>query len=142
MVPPPNLFAFLFGVAGISFLPFAHDTRRRYLQKATVLDPEFVSAWIALGHTMSSQDDSDGALNAYRTAARLMPASALPLLYSGMEHLRLRSTLQAERFLLLACTSTNWDPAPLYELGVLKYQLGLFSEGIDLFTKALDRLDR
>mmetsp|Transcript_3857 Transcript_3857/g.11507 ORF Transcript_3857/g.11507 Transcript_3857/m.11507 type:complete len:511 (+) Transcript_3857:648-2180(+) len=120
----------------------ADEKAKRYLQKATMLEPRFVPAWIALGHILSSQDDNDGALATYRTAMRLMPASALPLLYSGMEYARLRFVEQAERHVKLAGTIAPWDPQPIYELGVLRYQTGLFSEGAGLFEEALRLVDR
>jgi anaphase-promoting complex subunit 6 len=39
--------------------------------KATTLDGAFASAWIGFGHAYAAQDESDQAMAAYRTAARL-----------------------------------------------------------------------
>mmetsp|Transcript_3039 Transcript_3039/g.14350 ORF Transcript_3039/g.14350 Transcript_3039/m.14350 type:complete len:410 (-) Transcript_3039:1085-2314(-) len=116
------------------------DKAKRYLQKATAFDPQFGPAWIALGHVLSIQDDSDGALAAYRTAARLMPASHMPFIYSGMEYARLNLISHAIKYLTLAREIAAWDPTPLYELGVLSYQAGDLETAGIYFQKALEEL--
>ncbi|GBG90196.1 hypothetical protein CBR_g50377, partial [Chara braunii] len=48
-----------------------YDSARRYFCKATTLDGAFAPAWLGFGHAYAAQDESDQAMAAYRTAARL-----------------------------------------------------------------------
>ena len=45
-------------------------------------------AWVALGNVLSAQEESEHAVAAYRSAARLSPADHRPLLYMGKEMVR------------------------------------------------------
>lgn len=47
------------------------DAARRFFHKATSLDPQSVPSWILFGHSFACMDESDQAMAAYRTAARL-----------------------------------------------------------------------
>lgn len=97
----------------------------RYFHKATKMDHRFAPAWIGFGNAFAAQDESDQvnmttccwstprpfsptiihypshtqAMSAYRTAARLFPASHVPLLYMGMEYLRTNNLALAAHFL-------------------------------------------
>lgn len=50
-----------------------HDLARKYFNKTIKLDRHFAAGWIAFGHSFAAQDESDAAMAAYRTAARLFP---------------------------------------------------------------------
>jgi anaphase-promoting complex subunit 6 len=47
------------------------DHARRYFCKATTLEGSFAPAWLGFGNAYAAQDESDQAMAAYRTAARL-----------------------------------------------------------------------
>lgn len=51
--------------------------------KSTKLDGRFAPAWIGFGNAFAAQEETDQAVSAYRTAARLFQGSHLPLLYIG-----------------------------------------------------------
>jgi len=68
------------------------------------------------------QDESDQALAAYRTAARLFPGLHTPLLGMGCAYHRMNNLQLAERCLLQAADMCPQDPAVAHELGVLSYR--------------------
>lgn len=68
------------------------------------------------------QDESDQALAAYRTAARLFPGLHTPLLGMGCAYQRMNNLQLAERCLLQAAEMCPQDPAVAHELGVLAYR--------------------
>lgn len=49
----------------------------------------FVYSWIALGHALSAQDESEHAINVYRTAMRLVPGNYYPVVLLARELVRL-----------------------------------------------------
>lgn len=69
-----------------------------------------------------AQDESDQALAAYRTAARLFPGLHTPLLGMGCAYHRMNNLQLAERCLLQAADMCPQDPAVAHELGVLAYR--------------------
>ena len=68
-----------------------YDLARKYFNKANKLDKHFAPGWIAFGHAYSAQDESDPAMAAYRTAARLFPGCHQASLYIGMEYMRMNN---------------------------------------------------
>lgn len=72
--------------------------------------------------TPHTQDESDQALAAYRTAARLFPGLHTPLLGMGCAYQRMNNLALAERCLLQAADMCPQDPAVAHELGVLAYR--------------------
>jgi anaphase-promoting complex subunit 6 len=71
---------------------------------------------------MCDQDESDQALAAYRSAARLFPGLHTPLLGMGCAYQRMNNLQLAERCLLQASEMCPQDPAVAHELGVLAYR--------------------
>lgn len=69
-----------------------------------------------------TQDESDQALAAYRTASRLFPGLHTPLLGMGCAYARMNSGHLAERCFLQAAAMCPHDPAVAHELGVLTYR--------------------
>jgi len=63
------------------------DLARKYFEKANKIDKHFVACWIAFGHSFAALDESEQALSAYRTAARLFPGCHVANLCIGMEYL-------------------------------------------------------
>ena len=51
--------------------------------QSTKLDGRFAPAWIGFGNAFAAQEETDQAVSAYRTAARLFQGSHLALLYIG-----------------------------------------------------------
>lgn len=62
-----------------------YDSAQKYLVKATKLDKRCFKAWILLGHVLSSQEESEQAISAYRTVARLLPGDHRPMVYMAKE---------------------------------------------------------
>lgn len=91
-----------------------YDAARRFFGKATQLAPRHAPAWIAYGHAFAAQDESDQALAAYRTAARLFPGLHQPVLGMGREYQHMNNPMLAEQMYLqvpparspCACTSS------------------------------------
>ena len=52
------------------------------------MDKKLACAWIAIGHSFSAQDETEQAMGAYRSAARLFPGCHLAKMYIGMEYLK------------------------------------------------------
>ena len=98
------------------------DAARRFFSKATALDGAFVPAWIGFGHAFAAQDESDQAMAAYRTAARLFPGCHLPVLCIGMEYRRANNLSLAEQFFAKSRGICPADPLVHNELGVLAYR--------------------
>lgn len=67
------------------------DLARKYFQKANKFNKNFAPGWIAFGHAYSAQDESDPAMNAYRTVGRLFPGCHYASLYIGMEYMRMNN---------------------------------------------------
>ncbi|KAF8322575.1 TPR-like protein [Clavulina sp. PMI_390] len=95
---------------------------RRWIAKTTLMDPRNEPAWIAFAHTFAFEGEHDQAITAYSTCARLFRGSHLPLLYIGMEYLRLSNRLLAEEYFEAAYKLCDSDPLLLNEMGVLAYQ--------------------
>ena len=114
-----------------------HDSAERYFQKATGLEKDFAPAWMGYGHAFAYQDESDQAMAAYRTAARLFIGLHLPLLCLGIEYMRTNSLPLAEEFFTKARAISPEDPFVLNELGVLAFQRKQYSLAVKQFKKAL-----
>jgi anaphase-promoting complex subunit 6 len=94
---------------------------RKYFSKANKLDKNFAPGWIAFGHAYSSQDESDPAMAAYRTAARLFPGCHHASLYIGMEYMRMNNNKTALLEFKQAHKLNETDPMVLNEMGVVYY---------------------
>eukprot|EP00899_Mesostigma_viride_P002645 jgi/Mesvir1/12381/Mv00559-RA.3 len=114
-----------------------YDSARRYYSKATGLDASFAAAWIGFGLSFSAQDETDQALVAFRTAARLFPGCHLAPLYIGMEYQKTSNLNLAEQYLLQALAMCPSDPLALNELGVLAYRNKQYEAASDWFRRAL-----
>lgn len=77
-----------------------YDAARNFFGRATVLAPRHAPAWIAYGHAFAAQDESDQALAAYRTAARLFPGLHQPVLGMGREYQHMNNHMLAEQMYL------------------------------------------
>ena len=113
------------------------DLSRRFLSRCSALDPLFPLPWLAFGHCWAEEDESDQAMAAYRTAARLFEGSHLPLLCLGMEYMRTGNTSMASQLLESSYRVWPTDPLVVNELGVLAYQQGEWGRAADQFRAAL-----
>jgi anaphase-promoting complex subunit 6 len=84
------------------------------------MDPRFSPAWIAFGHTFAQEREHDHAITAYSTAARLFQGSHLPLLFLGMEHLKLGNLSLADDALSASAEMCQDDPLVWNERGVFE----------------------
>ncbi|PWY97063.1 TPR-like protein [Testicularia cyperi] len=94
---------------------------RRYFSKASLLDPRFAPSWIAFGHTFAMEGESDQAIIAYSTAARLFPQSHLPKLFVGMEHLHQDNLSLARLSLEGSAAIWSQDPLTANERGIVAF---------------------
>ncbi|CAA7402376.1 unnamed protein product [Spirodela intermedia] len=114
-----------------------YDQARRYFCKATNLDPTFPPGWLGFGNAYAAQEESDQAMAAFRTAARLFPGCHLPKLYIGMEYMRTHNFKLAEQFLLQAKAICPFDPLVYNELGVIAYYTKEYKKAVRWFEKTL-----
>lgn len=113
------------------------DCARRYLSKATTLDPVFGPAWLLFGHSFAVDSEHDQAMAAYFKSSHLMKGSHLPLLYVGLEHALTDNVGLAEKFFRQAHSLAPNDPFVLHELGVNCFQNKQWKGAESYFTSAL-----
>ena len=111
---------------------------RRYFSKASLLDPRFAPGWIAFGHTFALEGESDQAVIAYSTAARLFPQSHLPKLFVGMEHLHQDNLALARLSLEGAAAVWPHDPLLANERGLVAFQSGDLDSAATFFSTAIE----
>lgn len=116
------------------------DCARRYLSKATTLNPVFGPAWLLFGHSFAVDSEHDQAMAAYFKSSHLMKGSHLPLLYVGLEHALADNTSLADKFFRQAHSLAPNDPFVLHELGVNCFQNQDWKGAESYFTSALSRI--
>jgi anaphase-promoting complex subunit 6 len=114
-----------------------HDAARRYFAKATSIDKKDAAAWLAFGHSFAAQDESDQAMAAYRTAARLFPGLQGPVLGMGMEYSRMNNLGLAAQMFNQASRLCPNDPHAANEYGVLLLRQKAPEKSVEVFEKAL-----
>jgi anaphase-promoting complex subunit 6 len=114
-----------------------YDLSRKYFLKCNQLNKNFPEGWIALGNSYAGQDESDQALNAYRTCLRLFPGCHYSNLYIGMEFIRTNNFKTAfitfQNALLLSIN----DPLIYNEIGVVYYKQKQFEDAEKYFLKGV-----
>lgn len=111
---------------------------RSYFSKSSLLDPHFGPAWIGFAHTFAAEGESDQAIAAYSTAARLFQGTHLPQLFLGMQELALDNLVVAREYLTAAyALCGDGDPAVIHELGVVAYKEEDYESAIRHFGLAL-----
>ncbi|USW51817.1 Putative tetratricopeptide-like helical domain superfamily [Septoria linicola] len=110
---------------------------RSYFSKASLMDPHFGAAWIGFAHTFAAEGESDQAIAAYSTAARLFQGTHLPQLFLGMQEIALGNLTIAREYLTAAYTLCQRDPLLINEIGMVCYMEGAFDSAIDHFNLAL-----
>jgi len=114
-----------------------NEAAQRYFHKATKLDHTFAPAWLGFGNAFAAQDESDQAMSAYRTAARLFPSLHLPLLYTGMEYLRTNNLSLALHFVQAAYKLNPMEALVHNEWGVIHFRRGRYAEAAARFQSVL-----
>lgn len=114
-----------------------YEFARKFFIKAYKIDKDFIHAWVAYGHTYAAQDQSDQAMSAYRTVARLFPGCHLANLYMGMEYLRTKNLRTALLSFELAKKVNANDPIVWNEIGVVLYKKQEYSKANAMFQEAL-----
>lgn len=94
---------------------------RKFLSKATILNPNDGQAWIGFAHTFALEGEHEQAISAYAFAARLFPGNHMPNLFLGMQHLQMNNVSLAEEYFLASYHICNSDPLLLNEMGIIYY---------------------
>nr|OQO31556.1 hypothetical protein B0A51_01398 [Rachicladosporium sp. CCFEE 5018] len=111
---------------------------RAYFSKASLMDPHFGPAWIGFAHTFAAEGESDQAIAAYSTAARLFQGTHLPQMFLGMQEIALGNFGLGREYLSAAYVLCDRDPALLNELGVVAYLENDFESAVRQFQFSLD----
>lgn len=119
-----------------------HDSARRHFSRATATDPSHAASWVGFGHAFAAQDESDQAMAAYRTAARLFSGCHLPVLCIGMEYMRTNNLALAEEFFKKAVEICPKDPLVHNELGVLAFRQNHYEQAQQAFELAISLLPK
>lgn len=111
---------------------------RSYFSKASLMDPHFGAAWIGFAHTFAAEGESDQAIAAYSTAARLFQGTHLPQLFLGMQEIALGNLGIAREYLTAAYALCESDPLLINEIGVVAYMEDNYDSAIRHFLLALE----
>lgn len=107
-----------------------YNSARQFFGKATKLDRGFAPGWLGFAAAFSAQDETDQALAAYRSAARLFPGLDAPLLGMGLEYAKMNNIPLAEQILLSAHRRCPADLSVRHEIGTLAYKSGRYEEAV------------
>ncbi|KAK3622055.1 anaphase-promoting complex subunit Cut9 [Elasticomyces elasticus] len=110
---------------------------RSYFSKASLMNPHFGPAWIGFAHTFAAEGESDQAIAAYSTAARLFQGTHLPQMFLGMQEIALDNLGVAREYLTAAYGLCKTDPGLINELGVCAYKEGEVGEAVRCFELGL-----
>ncbi|KAK4953833.1 anaphase-promoting complex subunit Cut9 [Elasticomyces elasticus] len=111
---------------------------RSYFSKASLMNPHFGPAWIGFAHTFAAEGESDQAIAAYSTAARLFQGTHLPQMFLGMQEIALENLGVAREYLTAAYGLCKTDPGLINELGVCAYKEGEVGEAVRCFELGLE----
>ncbi|XP_043237840.1 cell division cycle protein 16 homolog isoform X2 [Amphibalanus amphitrite] len=116
------------------------EPARRYLSKATTLDPVFGPAWLAYGHSFALENEHDQAISAYFRGSQLMRGCHLPLLYVGLEYGLTNNARLAQQFFSQALAIAPRDPFVMHELGTILFASRDYAGAERLLTAALEQV--
>ena len=114
-----------------------YDLSRKYFLKCNQLNKNFPEGWVALGNSYAGEDESDQALNAYRTCLRLFPGCHYSNLYIGMEFVRTNNLKTALIAFQNALQLSQNDPLIYNEIGVVYYKQHMYDEALNYFIKGI-----
>lgn len=118
-----------------------YSSARQYFGKATSINRLFAPAWIAFAHSFACMDETDQAMAAYRSAARLFPGLHEPILGMSLEYSRMNNMGLAEKMCKMAFEICPNDPALLHEMGTLAYKNGQYGDACTWLENAVALLD-
>ena len=114
-----------------------YEMSRKYFLKCNQLNKNFPEGWIALGNSYAGLDESDQALNAYRTCLRLFPGCHFSNLYIGMEFIRTNNFKTAFNIFQNALLLNKNGPLVFNEIGVVNFKQKKFEEAESNFINGL-----
>ena len=114
-----------------------YEMSRKYFLKCNQLNKNFPEGWIALGNSYAGLDESDQALNAYRTCLRLFPGCHFSNLYIGMEFIRTNNFKTAYNIFQNALMLNKNDPLVFNEIGVVNFKQKKYEEAENNFINGL-----
>ena len=114
-----------------------YEISRKYFLKCNQLNKNFPEGWVALGNSYAGEDESDQALNAYRTCLRLFPGCHYSNLYIGMEFVRTNNLKTALIAFQNALQLSQNDPLIYNEIGVVYYKQQIYEEAQNYFIKGI-----
>ena len=123
------------------FITEQYASARNFFGKATSLNKMFAPAWIAFAHAFAMQSETDQAMAAYRTAARLFPGLPQPVLGMALEYARMNNLGLAQKLCSMAYAKNPHDANLLLESGVICYRNAKYDEALHLLEKAVDAFD-
>lgn len=112
---------------------------RKAFSHATTLEPDSSNAWLGFAHSFAQEGEHEQAIVAYTAAARMFPASHMPYLYLGMQHLQLNNFGAAEQYLKTAQSLFSDDPLLLNEQGVVAYHKNDMNRAVECLQRALQK---
>lgn len=101
------------------------------------MDGTFAPGWLGSGIAYAAINESELAVAAFRSSARLFPGCHLPTLYIGMQYAQSHNYKVAEQVLLQAKKICPFDPMVYNELGVVAYHSKEYNAAVNWFEKAL-----
>eukprot|EP01034_Spumella_vulgaris_P021622 gene21622-27661_t len=96
--------------------------------------------WVMLGHVFSSQQESEQAIAAYRTAVQLLPGDCLPMVFMAKELLRTNHSALALQILLASLSNSSHDHLLFNEIGVAHCMLNNHSDALKYLTQAINKI--
>jgi anaphase-promoting complex subunit 6 len=114
-----------------------YEMSRKYFLKCNQLNKNFPEGWIALGNSYAGLDESDQALNAYRTCLRLFPGCHFSNLYIGMEFIRTNNFKTAFNIFQNALMLNKNDPLVFNEIGVVNFKQKKYEDAENNFINGL-----
>ena len=112
------------------------ELAQKFFQKTVKLDKHFSRAWVALGHVLAAQEESEHAISAFRSASRLLPGDHRPLMYMAKELVRTNYLSLALHLLVGALRIQPHDPALLNEVGVVCLKQDRLDDAIEHLSLA------
>ncbi|KAI9105622.1 hypothetical protein DFS34DRAFT_574929, partial [Phlyctochytrium arcticum] len=110
---------------------------RKYFSKSTMLDGGFGPGWLGFAHSFAAEGETDQAISAYSTAAKLFNGMHIPLMHLGMHYILVNNLGLGSDYLHLAESMNSADPMLMNELGVLYSKKKDYGKSIEYFEQAL-----
>ncbi len=122
-----------------NFLLKKYDIARKFFNNAMKLNKYCLQSWLMLGHSYAYQEESEHAMNIYRSCVKNFPNSHLPHIYMGMEYLRINSLKTALLSFNQAKAIAGPNPVIYNEIGCIYLKEKKYGEAKKSFNKALKK---